>query len=127
MKKIFDFVYDVLVFLSDLTGFTYKEINIIIWFILIPLSWTFLLDKIFKIHYYKIAFIILLSITLLSIKSFLEFSNWLFDKSADLLRSFDALGSNYTTSSVLICLLLPILIYYFLIKKAYFNKKTNVC
>lgn len=127
MKKIFDFVYDVLVFLSDLTGFTYKEINIIIWFILIPLSWTFLLDKILKIHYYKIAFIILLSITLLSIKSFLEFSNWLFDKSADLLRSFDALGSNYTTSSVLICLLLPILIYYFLIKKAYFNKKTNVC
>ena len=119
LKKIFNLVYDVLIFISNLTGFSYKEVNIIIWYIIIPLFWCILIDKIIKRHYLKIAFTLIVVITLLSVKSFSEFSNQLFDVSADFLRSFNAVGSNYTTSSVVICVVIPITISIYLIKKAF--------
>ncbi|RYH73953.1 hypothetical protein EVU94_08130 [Flavobacteriaceae bacterium 144Ye] len=79
--------------------------------------WCILIDKIIKRHYLKIAFTLIVVITLLSVKSFSEFSNQLFDASADFLRSFNAVGSNYTTSSVVICVVIPIAISIYLIKK----------
>jgi len=125
MKEIFKATYDLLIWLSDLTGFSYKEINIIIWFIIIPLSWAILIDKIRNKHYLKTLTILFITITLIFIKDFSKFSNWLFDKSADFLRGFDSFGMNYTIASVVICVFIPILIYGVLIKKAYFNKKSN--
>ena len=122
MKKLFEITYEILMFLSRTTGFSYKEINIIVWFILIPLSWAFLIDKIYKFNYIKILSIIVISITLLFINDFTVFSNWLFNISANFLRSFDSLGSNYTASSVIICVFIPIVIYFLLIKKAYYFK-----
>lgn len=48
MEFLFKITYDFLKFLEKLTGLSYKEINIIIWFFLIPFTWMFLLDKIAK-------------------------------------------------------------------------------
>lgn len=121
MKTIFKLTYDLLMFLSRVTGFSYKEINVIVWFIIIPLSWAYLIDKIFNKNYVKITLSVLLIITFLFINNFSNFSNYLFDKSAEFLRSFDTLGSNYVNSSVIICLLIPIIIYAFLISKVYFK------
>ena len=125
MKKLFEITYEILMFLSRVTSFSYKEINIIVWFLLIPLSWAFLIDKIYKFNYFKIISIITIAITLLFIKDFTLFSNWLFDISADFLRSFDFIGSNYVMSSVIICVLIPIVIYFALIKKAFFLKHNS--
>ena len=125
MKKLFEITYEILMFLSRVTSFSYKEINIIVWFLLIPLSWAFLIDKIYKFNYIKIISIITIAITLLFIKDFTLFSNWLFDISADFLRSFDFIGSNYVMSSVIICVLIPIVIYFALIKKAFFLKHNS--
>ena len=125
MKEIFDITYRCLMFLSQLTGFSYKEINIIIWFIVIPFSWAFLIDKIRGKHYVKIGFSVIILLTILIISDFSKFSNTLFDASADFLRGFDRIGSNYTTSSVIICLLVPCIIYILLIKKAYFRQRKN--
>ncbi|WP_055446408.1 hypothetical protein [Lacinutrix mariniflava] len=125
MKKLFEITYEILMFLSRVTSFSYKEINIIVWFLLIPLSWAFLIDKIYKFNYIKIISIITIAITLLFIKDFTLFSNWLFDISADFLRSFDFIGSNYVMSSVIICVLIPIVIYFVLIKKAFFLKHNS--
>lgn len=125
MKEIFKVTYNILMWLSNLTGFSYKEINIIIWFMIIPISWAILVDKIRNIHYFKTLTILFITIVLIFIKDFSEFSNWLFDKSADFLRGFDSFGMNYTIASVVICVFIPILIYGVLIKKVYFNKKPN--
>lgn len=38
MEFVFNLVYYFLMFLSRVTGFSYKEVNIIIWFIIIPFS-----------------------------------------------------------------------------------------
>ena len=122
MKKIFELTYEFLIFLSSITGFSYKEINIIIWFILIPLSWTFLIDTIKGKHYFKIGFSLIIFLVLICIKDFSEFSNKLFDVSADFLRSFNPVGMDYTAASVVICLLVPLVVYVVLIRKAYFSK-----
>lgn len=122
MKKLFDLTYQFLMFLSQSTGFSYKEINIIVWFIIIPISWSFLIDKIHKFNYLKTISILAIILVLFFINDFTDFSNWLFDKSAEFLRYFDVIGSNYTSSSVIICLLIPVIIYLVLIKKAFFKK-----
>ena len=120
MKEIFKFTYEFLMFLLKITGFSYKEINIIIWFIIIPMSWLFLIDKIKGKHYFKIGFSAIVILVLLFIKNFSESSNKLFDVSADFLRGFNPVGMNYTEASVIICLLVPLLVYVVLIRKAYF-------
>ena len=126
MKKLFQITYEILMFFSQLTGFSYKEINIIVWFIIIPLSWAYLIDKIYKFNYLKIITAIVISLTLLFIDDFTVFSNWLFDISADFLRSFNVVGSNYVASSVIVCVLIPIVIYFVLIKKAFFKKNKKI-
>jgi hypothetical protein len=122
MDAIFNFTYEVLMWLSDVTGFTYNEVNIIIWFIIIPLSWMFLLDKIYKRRWFTISFSVLIAIVLLCIPNFREFCDWLFLASVDFLNLFNTVGSNYVVSSVIICVLIPIIIYVVLIRKAFWSK-----
>lgn len=123
MKTIFQLVYKFLMFLSNLTGFSYKEINIIIWFIIIPFSWTYLIDRLIKKHYLKYLLGTIFIVTLTIIDSFSNFSNTLFDESANFLKSFNSLGSSYVISSVIICVFAPIIIYIYLIRKNYFLSK----
>jgi hypothetical protein len=125
MKEIFNLTYKALMFIANLTGFTYNEINIIIWFIIIPFTWCVLIDKILKRNYLKITFLIITVVTLILIKDFNHFCNQLFHQSAEFLRSFNIVGSDYVTSSVLVCLLVPLIVYYFLIKYAYFKKEST--
>ncbi|PKV48953.1 hypothetical protein ATE84_0969 [Aquimarina sp. MAR_2010_214] len=123
MEFLFEITYDFLKFLEKLTGFSYKEINIIIWFFLIPFTWMFLLDKIGGKNYFKIVFVLVVLIMLIAIPDFENFSNWSFDSSVSFLNLFNNIGSNYKTSSVVICLFIPILIYGLLIRNAYFKKR----
>lgn len=126
MKDIFNFTYECLQYLSKISGFTYKEINIIIWFIILPLSWTLMIDKIKgKNIYYFSCFYAMIIMTVLVISDFSDLSKTLFNKSADMLRSLHVVGANYTVSSVVICLSIPLIIYIILIKKAYFSNRTN--
>jgi hypothetical protein len=122
MNTIFNATYKILIWISDITGFTYNEVNIIIWFIIIPLSWMLLLDKIYKRRWFTISFSVLIAIILLCIPNFREFCDWLFQQSVDFLNLFNTLGSNYVASSVIICLLIPIVIYVVLIRKAFWSK-----
>jgi len=122
LETIFKITYQFLKYLEAITGFTYREINIIIWFFIIPFVWLLLLDKIKSTHKFKIIGSILIVVTLLLIPNFNSFSNQLFLKSQDFLNLFNPLGSNYVKSSVIICVVLPILVTGLLIKKAYLNK-----
>ena len=120
MDTIFNYTYEILLWIANFTGFRYKEINIIVWFILIPLSWTLLLDKIYGQRKFTIIFSVLITIVLFAIPDFSKFCNWLFQKSVYFLNT---VGSNYVASSVIICVLIPIVIYVVLIWKAFFRRK----
>jgi hypothetical protein len=110
MPKIFDFVYRSLKWLEELSGFSYEAINIIIWFILLPTIFVLLIERILKTNYLKIAFVLIVLITLLVTPDFEVFSKTLFQKSVAFLNGFEYLGLNYIQASVLVCVILPLLV-----------------
>ena len=108
MNKIFIVVRDILVWLANISGFSYMAVNIIVYYFVIPFIYFIILDQILGSHYFKISFLIIISVTLLRIRDFELFSDWLFRKSADFLRSFSSIGMNYIVASVVICVFIPL-------------------
>ena len=115
MNKIFIIVKDFLIALASISGFSYKAINIIVYYYIIPFIFILFIDEIYKIHYLKISFILVLSILTLLINDFEKFSVWLFNYSATFLNSFSVIGWNYTVASVIICVFVPIIVFSFLV------------
>ena len=114
MNDIFQVVYKFLKWISKISGLSYHEVNIIIYFIVIPAFFIFLLSKIFKQKMFIIGFLILIFISILIIPDFSKFSTLVFDKSVVFLNWFEYLGLNYIQASVVICVILPVLIILFL-------------
>jgi len=98
--------------IAKLTGTTYNEVNIIVYYLLIPLSWTAMVDYItmmpFLTPMYIIAWVIFLWKDQMK---FRDRCDWAFDRSVDFLLWFKKIGWNYVVSSVIICVVVPVLIY----------------
>jgi len=116
---IFKIVANCLSFIGSKTGLTYNEINIIVYYFAIPFSWFCLLDILFSFHFFKIAFAVFTLGFIVGCRNFKTYSDWLFDKSVSFLNYFNKFGSNYISSSVWICVSLPIVIYAILIYLIY--------
>ncbi len=110
-NKIFKIVANFLIITGRKTGFTYYEVNIIVYFFIIPFTWICLLDVIYKFHYFKISFLIFALGFFVGCRNFKTYSDWLFAKSVSFLNVFNKFGSNYIASSVWICVSLPLAIY----------------
>lgn len=115
IKLIFYLVANSLLFIARKTNLTYNEINILVYYFLIPFTWLWLADEIVDFHYFKIGFGIFVLGFISGCRNFKTYSDWLFAKSVGFLNYFNKFGSNYFASSVLICVSLPILIYIILI------------
>ena len=98
--------------IAKLTGATYNEVNIIVYYLLIPLSWAVMIDYITKMPFLSIMYVMAWIIFLWkdSMK-FRDRCDWAFDKSVVFLLWFKKTGWNYVVSSVIICVIIPILIY----------------
>ncbi len=120
MNQIFDVVYRFLLAIADLTGFTYREINIIVYFFIIPIFYLNLIDNLFGKHYFKLGFCVLCGIATALIPSFERFSSKLFDYSVVFLNWFGVFGWSYIEASVIICVVVPVVIYVVLL---YFVRK----
>jgi hypothetical protein len=120
LKTIFRIVAGALWLMGRLTGRTYNEMNIIVYYFMIPYSWLLMLDAILEFHYCALIGGVVYFLLWLAIKNFRSFSNDLFDLSVKFLNSFNKYGSNYVASSVWICVAAPIIIYgaliYFMIQ-----------
>ena len=98
--------------IAKLTGATYNEVNIIIYYLLIPLSWAAMIDYITKMPFLSIMYVIAWIVFLWKDPmKFLDRCDWAVDKSVDFLLWFKKIGWNYVVSSVIICVIIPILIY----------------
>lgn len=112
MIPIFGIVAGIEHVIAKLTGLTYNQVNIIVYYLLIPLSWTVMLDYITMMPFLTPMFIIGWVIFLW--KDPMRFRNrcdWAFKKSVDFLLYFKKIGWNYIVSSVIICVVVPVLIY----------------
>ena len=110
-KIIFRIVAGALWLMGRLTGFTYNEMNVIVYYFVIPFSWLIMFDVIFGLHYCAIIGGVFYFSFWLAIKNFQIFCDDLFKLSEMFLNSFNKYGSNYVASSVWICVAVPVVIY----------------
>ena len=100
------------------TDLTYNEINIIVYYLIIPLTWTEILDIIIGVSLLTSLLILAWMYILAKIRTkrnFRIWCDWAFMKSRDFLLWFKRIGWNYIVSSVIICVIVPIIIYGLLI------------
>ena len=93
------------------TSLSYRAANIVVYFILIPFSYAWMLDVILRTRALRISFVIATSLAFLWIKNFESFAEKLFDQSVQFLFFFRRFGLSYVAASVIICVFLPLLIY----------------
>ena len=91
---------------------TYNEINIIVYYLIIPLSWFIMLDYIIVLAI-TIRILIMLWIYIFwsKRKFFKKWCDVAFQLSVDFLLKFQRIGWNYWKASVIICVVIPIIIY----------------
>ena len=95
---------------------TYNEINIIVYYLIIPISWFMMLDYIIGLPIITPIWILLWIYIFWSKRKF--FRQWCdaaFKLSVDFLLKFQRIGWNYWKASVIICVVVPIIIYAVLI------------
>lgn len=119
MNEIFRIVYSALMFISEITGLSYNEVNIIAYYIVLPFIYVALADKIWGKHLLKITYVCVVSLVLLLIPNFRIFSDRLFDDSVRFLLSFEMFGWNYVVSSVMICVVFPGIVFLVMLHFAY--------
>lgn len=98
--------------LAKLTGMTYREINIIVYYLIIPLSWCIMLDCIMGLPITTPIWILLWVYIFWSKRKF--FRQWCdvaFQLSVDFLLKFQRIGWNYWVASVIIGVVVPIIVY----------------
>ncbi len=110
MNKIFIIVRDLLLNISVIIKLSYNEINIIVYYYILPFFYLSIIDYKLNTHILKILFICLILASIILIKDFNNFSNLLFMRSVKFLKWFEIIGWNYVVSSVIICVFIPILI-----------------
>ena len=103
--------------MAKLTGMTYREINILVYYLIIPLSWCIMLDYLIGLPITTPIWILLWVYIFWSKRKF--FRQWCdvaFKLSVDLLLKFQRIGWNYWVASVIIGVVVPIIIYAALIQ-----------
>ena len=109
---IFAIVAGAELLIAKLSGNTYNDVNIIVYYLVIPLSWMVMVDYITKMPFLTPMFILAWVIFLWKDKmKFRNRCDLAFDKSVDFLLWFKKIGWNYIVSSVIICVVVPILVY----------------
>lgn len=119
MSPTFYIVYQTLEWLSSITGLSYEEANIVVYYIIGPLIFFALIDKILGKPIFSSVFSLLLLIAGVQIRDLSQFSEQLFDWSVRFLLGFSHLGIGYDKASVLVCVLLPILLLIILYRLAF--------
>ena len=116
MLPVFAIVAGTEVLIAKVTGRTYNEINIIVYYMLMPLSWFVMVDYICGLPFLSPLFVLAWVLALWKDKmKFRDRCDWAFEKSVEFLLWFKTIGWNYVVSSVIICVVVPGLIYWELI------------
>ena len=118
MNTIFWITANLLNQIAKGTGMTYNAINIIIYYLVIPLTWTVMLDIIIGIPLFTPLLILVWLYIIVKTRTKRVFQMWCdraFKDSVDFLLWFKRIGWNYIVSSVIICVVVPIIIYGLLI------------
>ena len=116
MNYVFNLVAYSLNSIAKWLHLTYNEINIIVYYLLIPLSWAVMIDYLIGMPILTGALVcIWIGILIATRHTFGMWCDWAFEDSVKFLRWFSRIGWNYVTASVIICVVIPIGVYITLI------------
>ena len=104
---LFTFTVKVLLATGKVFHLSYNAVNIIVWYMILPLGWAAILD--YKLHRLILSpmwLLLCIGIIVLQRKKFNQFCDTMFKLSQIFISSF----GNYYLWSVIICLLIPLLI-----------------
>lgn len=118
-NRLFQVVHEMLLWMAAVTRLSYEEINILVYFLVIPAIYCALLDRIFKRPIFLPLLLALATVTLIAVPSFSNFSDWLFDESVAFPNGFTVIGWNYTIASVMLCVVFPGLVFAVLVFLAF--------
>ncbi len=112
IRDVFSFVAHSLLWVGNKCGLTYNEVNILVYYLIIPLSWTIMFDFWIgsPITTFALTFI-WIGIAIATRHTFREWCDWAFQDSVDFLNWFNRWGGNYVLNSVIICVVIPLLVY----------------
>jgi hypothetical protein len=99
---------------GTLINLSYNEMNILVYFVIIPLNWAYIIDRIFRFHYVKLSLMLVILFCWVTINDLSAFCDNLFYTCAIFLNLFRPIGIDYVTASVLFCVVLPIAFHMFL-------------
>lgn len=112
ITQTFRFVASALYAIAKMFGLTYNQVNILAYYLLIPLTWTVMLDIYIGRPITTIALLcIWLGIKLGTWHVFGIWCDWAFERSVKFLNYFNRWGGNYVLNSVIICVVIPVLVY----------------
>lgn len=116
ISRTFAVVANGLMAIGRRTGLTYNEVNILVYYLLIPLSWAVMFDVWLRLPVATaLVLIVWVGIFVATRHNFSTWCDRAFMRSVDFLNWFNRWGGNYVLNSVIICVLLPIIIYGLLI------------
>ena len=112
MDKTFWFVANSLNQIAYNTHTTYNEINIIVYYLIVPLTWSIMLDIIIGYPVFTILTLLVWSFIFYKTrKYFREWCDLGLRKSQEFLFWFKRIGWNYIIASVIICVIIPLIVY----------------
>ena len=98
--------------IAQMFSMTYNEVNVLAYYLLIPLSWTIMLDMYIGLPLTTGALLyIWIGIKIGTWGHFSAWCDWAFMRSVDFLNYFNRWGGNYVLNSVIICVVIPVLVY----------------
>ena len=98
--------------IAQMFSMTYNEVNVLAYYLLIPLSWTIMLDMYIGLPLTTGALLyIWIGIKIGTWGHFRAWCDWAFMRSVDFLNYFNRWGGNYVLNSVIICVVIPVLVY----------------
>lgn len=116
IKRIFTLVALSLDCIGQKCGMTYNEVNILVYYLLIPLSWCIIFDCWTGLPITSIVLLLIwVGIFIATHHNFRQWCDMRFMDSVDFLNWFNRWGGNYILNSVIICVVLPLIIYAVLI------------
>jgi hypothetical protein len=99
---------------GTLINLSYNEMNILVYFGIIPLIWASMIDKMFRFHYVKLTIMLVILFCWVTVTNLSAFCDDLFHACVIFLNLFRPIGIDYVAASVLFCVVLPIAFHVFL-------------
>ena len=109
MEKLFMLVANSLDAIAAKFNTTYNAVNIIVYYCLVPLFWAIIIDYKFDMVACSLAVLSFWTGILCFDRHFRKDCDYWFKRSKDFLLWFKRIGWNYVVSSVIICVILPII------------------